>query len=242
MRAALAREFRFDPISLALRLCALLLAYGLLARAIGDHGLPAPLVALPMAAEILAVMWLGVWLARRVVDCPDFVRDARGLFAPLFWSMLLGLPALAWLAFDPALGELDVARIPAAAREAMDQSLHAGLPLAIAAMLAAIGASTWRDVRRWRHAGGVFVWTATLGGGLRLVLAGLLAVPLVLLLVLLGPMAELWLPRMPEDPAVLLAWATFAGLLVLELGALALALAIRRFLARYPDGPPPGHS
>lgn len=242
MREALARDFRHDPLSLALRALGLLATYGLLAGAIAEHALPAPLVLLPVAFETLLVMWLGHYLAHRVVDCPAFGRHARGLFAPLFWTVLIGGGALAWLAFDRQDGTFQLARVPTAAADAADRATRAGLPLALAAMLAAMVASTWRDVHRWRRAGGVFVWSATLGGGFRMALGGLLAVPAILLLALLGPLAELAWPQLGDDPAALFAWGTFGALALLDAGAVALGFVVRGFLERFPDGPPPRHS
>lgn len=242
MREALARDFRHDPLSLAVRALGLLAAYGLLAQAIAAHALPAPLVLLPVAVETLAIMWFGHYLAHRVVDCPVFGRHARGLLAPLFWTVLVGGGALAWLAFDRQDETIQLARVPAAAADAADRATRAGLPLALALMLAAMVASTWRDVRRWHRAGGVFVWSATLGGGFRLALAGLLAVPAIVLLALLGPLAELAWPRLGDDPAALFAWGTFGALALLDAGAVALGLVVRGFLERFPDGPPPRHS
>ena len=239
MREALARDFRHDPLSLALRALGLLAAYGLLAQAIAAHDLPAPLVLLPVAFETLVIMWFGWYLAHRVVDCPAFGRHARGLFAPLFWTALIGGGALAWLAFERQHETFQLALVPAAAADAADRATQAGLHLALAAMLAAMAASTWCDVRRWRRNGGVFVWSASLGGGLRIALAGLLAVPAILLGALLGPLAELAWPQVGDDPAALFAWGAFGALALLDAGALALGIALRRFLERFPDGPPP---
>lgn len=242
VREALARDFRHDPVSLALRALGLLLAYGLLAQAIARHALPAPLVLLPAAVETLAIMWFGLFLGRRVVDCPAFGRHARSLFAPLFWTAVIGGGALGWLAFEPQHETFELGLVPAAAADAAARAIDAGLHLAVGALLLGMAASTWRDVHRWRREGGVFVWGASLGGGFRIALAGLLAVPAILLLAFLGPLAELAWPQIGDDPAALLAWGSFGALLLLDAGVVALGILLRRFLERFPDGPPPRHS
>lgn len=231
--------WRMDPLSLGLRVATLVLAYALLARAIAQHALPLPLVVLPIAAEILAVMWIGVLLARCFIDCPAFREGAHGLFAPLFWSVLIGGGFVAWLAFDPLAGEFTAARMPGALVAAAQVAVASGVHWAVLAVVCGIAFGSALELRRWRARGGVFVWGQTIGGGLRIVLAIFGTPLLVLAAALLGPFVIETYPALLD---VAPAWWAF-GLMVLgEVAVLGLAFAMHRYLAAHPDGPPPRHS
>jgi hypothetical protein len=224
MREALRRDWRAEPLALAIRGASLVVGYGLLARAIADHALPVALVLAPVAAEILVVMWLGVLLARRFVDCAAFRRDAHGLFAPVFWTVLIGGGYTAWLAFDPAAGELSLAHVPSAIVAATRTAFDSGALWAVLALLGGLVAGTVIDVRRWRVRGGVFFWGQTIGGGLRLLLM-IFGFPLLAMLgAAFGAFAlETW----PALLAIAPAWWAFGLLALLDLGVLALAVGMQ---------------
>jgi hypothetical protein len=229
MLEALRRDWRAEPLALAIRGATMVMGYGLLARAISDHALPVALVLAPVAAEILVVMWLGVLLARRFVDCAAFRRDAHGLFAPMFWTLLIAGGYVAWLAFDPAAGELSPARIPSALVAAMRMSFESGAFWAVLALLGGLVAGTVIDVRRWQRRGGVFFWSQTIGGGLRLLLLIFGFPVLAMLGATFGAFAlETW----PELLAIAPAWWAFGLLALLDLGVLALAVGMQRFLEK----------
>jgi hypothetical protein len=246
-RAALSRalhqklreDWRADPLSLGLRMATVVLAYALLAGAIARHELPLPLVVLPLAAEILAVMWLGVLLARRHIDCPVFREGAYGMFAPLFWSVLIGGGYLGWLAFDPVAGELAPARMPAAFGAALGIAVASGVLWAVLAVVGGIVVGSVFELRRWRAHGGVFVWGQTIGGGLRLALLIFGGPALVLLGALVGPFLLEAYPGLLELAP---AWWAFGVMALLEIAVLGLAVAMQRYFAAHPDGPPPRHS
>lgn len=232
-------DWRVDPLSLGLRVATLVLAYSLLARAIARHDLPLPLVVLPLAAEILAVMWLGVLMARRHIDCPVFREGAYGLFAPLFWSVLIGGGYLGWLAFDPVAGELAPARMPAAFSAALGIAVASGALWAVLAVVGGIAVGSVFELRRWRARGGVFVWGQTIGGGLRLALLIFGGPLLVMVGVLVGPFAlETWPSLLDVAPA----WWAYGLMVLLEIAVLGLAVVMHRYFAAHPDGPPPRHS
>lgn len=231
MLESLRRDWRAEPLTLAIRGATLVAGYGLLARAISDHALPVALVLAPVAAEILVVMWLGVLLARRFVDCAAFRRDAQGLFAPVFWTLLIGGGYTAWLAFDPAAGELSIARMPSAFAAAARTAFESGAAWAVLALLGGLVAGTVIDFRRWRVRGGVFFWGQTIGGGLRLLLLIFGFPVLVMLGAAFGAFAlETW----PGLLAIAPAWWAFGLLVVLDLGVLTLAVVMQRFLGRRP--------
>jgi hypothetical protein len=231
--------WRMDPLSLGLRVATLVLAYALLARAIARHDLPLPLVVLPIAAEILAVMWIGVLLARCFIACPVFREGAHGLFAPLLWSVLIGGAYLAWLAFDPVAGELVPARMPGALVAAAQVAVASGVHWAVLAVVGGIAVGSALELRRWRTRGGVFVWGQTIGGGMRIVLAIFGAPLLVLAFALLGPFA---LEAFPALLDVAPAWWAFGLMALAELAVLGLAFAMHRYFAAHPHGPPARYS
>jgi hypothetical protein len=231
--------WRVDPVSLGLRVATLVLTYTLLARAIVQHDLPLPLVVLPIATEILVVMWLGVLLARRFIDCPEFRQGAHGLFAPLFWSALIGGAYLAWLAFEPVAGELAPPRMPAAFVAAVRAAVESGVHWAVLAVVCGIVVGSVLELRRWRARGGVFVWGQTIGGGMRMVLAIFGAPLLVMIGVLVGPFAfETWPSLLDVAPA----WWAYGLMVLLEIAVLGLAIAMHRYFAAHPRGPPPRYS
>lgn len=226
---ALRRDWRAEPLALAVRFAALVVAYGLLARAILRHDLPVALVLAPVAAEILVVMWLGVLLARRFVDCAAFRQGAHGLFAPVFWSLLIGGGCAAWLSFDAATGELVPARLPSAFAAALRTAFDSGAIAAVLAVAGGVVVGTVVDLRRWRRRGGVFFWSPTIGGGLRLFLLIFGFPVLALAGAAFGAFAlETW----PALQAVAPAWWAFGLLAVLDLGVIALAVALQRFAGR----------
>jgi hypothetical protein len=233
MLEALRRDWRAEPLALAIRGATLVVGYGLLARAVSDHALPVALVLAPVAAEILVVMWLGMLLARRFVDCGAFRRDAQGLFAPLFWTLLIGGGYTAWLAFDPAAGELSLARVPSAFVAATRMAFDSGAAWAVLALLGGLVVGTVLDVRRWRVRGGVFFWSQTIGGGLRLMLL-IFGFPLLVMLgATFGAFAlETW----PQLLSITPGWWAFGLLALLDLGVLALAIGMQGFLGRSPTG------
>jgi hypothetical protein len=196
-------------------------------------------VVLPIAAEILAVMWIGVLLARCFIDCPVFREGAHGLFAPLWWSVLLGGGYLAWLAFDPVMGGLVPARMPGALGAAAQVAVASGVHWAVLAVVGGIAVGSALELRRWRARGGVFVWGQTIGGGMRIVLAIFGAPLLVLAGALFGPFV---LEAFPALLDVAPAWWAFGLMVLAELAVLALAFAMHRYFAAHPHGPPARYS
>ena len=96
---AMLRSQRSDPLTVAIRLGTLVAVYWLLARAIAQFKLPVSLLWLPLAAEFLAILWIGRFAIKPFVDCKAFARSMGGWFAFLFWNgVVVGayVAALAW--------------------------------------------------------------------------------------------------------------------------------------------------
>ena len=83
---AMLRSQRSDPLTVAIRLGTLVAVYWLLARAIAQFKLPVSLLWLPLAAEFLAILWIGRFAIKPFVDCKAFARSMGGWFAFLFWN------------------------------------------------------------------------------------------------------------------------------------------------------------
>lgn len=218
---ALLRARPFSLGSMAARGATLLGTYVLIAAAIRHYELPAALVVLPWVVEILFTFWLGVFLARRVVDCPKFAETADKPLVSAFWTVLASGLALLWLAFDWGAGrpraDLVMPHAHATAHLAWSSGIVAAAGVAIAGLLV----GTVHDVRSWRPEEGPFVWTAVFDMGLRI------GVALVLLFVggfgipLLGPFVALALAQAGLDvTAIRPAWIAFAALLAIDVGAL----------------------
>lgn len=236
---ALLRARPFSSGGMAVRVATLMATYVLIAAAIRRYDLAAALVVLPWVVEILFTFWLGVFLARRVVDCPKFAETSDKPLVSTFWTMVVGGLALLWMAFDWSAGRPRVDLVLPQAEAAAHLAWSSGIVAAIGVAIAGLLIGTVRDVRSWRPEQGPFVWTAVFDMGLRV------GVMLVLLFVggfgvaLLGPFIAWALAQAGvEVSAMRPAWIAFAVLLAIDIGALIAGALLAVQARRRADRPP----
>lgn len=231
--AAYARTQRSDLMHIVSRVGTLLLAYGLLARAIIVHQLSAAFLLLPIALEWLLIMWLGLLLSRRFVHCPTFARSANRPRQVIVWTILIGLVVALVLAWDGATEAFSIARIPAEASAALVTVFETGLIWALLVGVVALGISTAAEVRRWRRVRGVFVWTSIIESGLRFASALVLGMISLFVLPIFGELLLPWLESAPQHRA----WTVFGLLLAVELFAVFFGVVLHRDIKAGPSLP-----
>lgn len=231
--AALLRSQGSDVFSVGTRLVAIVVVFGLLARAIQD-GLTAPYLILPLIAELLAMFWIGWLMSRTVVRCPVF-RKSAGTLGVVLWTLVIALGMAAWLAYDPTAGDMALGRIAANAAAAWATIVANGLHWAVLVAVLGLCVSTVMEIQAWRQTGGVFVWTAITTTGTRIGLLILLGFVAMVPAMFVGPMvvslleAQGWLALLSQGQW---AWPVWAVLLALDLGVLIVLTLMHRELVR----------
>lgn len=220
------RSQRSDAPYVAFRLATIAIVFWFMGRAIASHDLTAGMLLLPLAVELLAVMWIGFFLSRWVVDCPVFARACKGPGLIVGWTIFLAAIVCVVLAVDD--GTFEITRIPSEFRSAWSQIVDSGLLWAFVVQTIAPLFSVWPDVRRWKRVGGSFFWTETFESGLRFAALFLLGFLFVFLLVFGADLFGEWLFDRPRR----VAWLVFVFLLFVELGGLAIGVGMHRDLRR----------
>ncbi|MEM7704784.1 MAG: hypothetical protein AAF358_04480 [Pseudomonadota bacterium] len=214
-----------DQGNALIRLITLVLAFGLMARAIVVHEVSAAFLLVPLAAEILLSLWTAIILSRTLVDCPDFGSD--NLSSTIIITLLIGLISLAVACF-PAEGGFAPAQAPAAWVAGVQELWRTGLLLAVIVDAVGLWLASIRDVRRWQHQGGQFVWTAGFGSGMRILVCVLLLIPAPLVIgIMAGPDGEMF-----QSPSTR-AWVTWSFLLCVELALVAISVVTQRAAQKY---------
>ena len=224
--AEFVRTQRSDIASVAVRAVTLVIVYGLLARALTKGELGAAYLWMPMAFEFLLVFWLGLLLAYVFVDCDRFAESARKPKLTMFWTLVVvGSFALAF-AWDGEAGSPSTALLRERLPGLGDTIIASGLVWAFVVGAVMLGASTAIEVRRWRQLGCVFVWTSIIDLGLR---GAALLILTLLMFFVVAFLSEVFNPF--ETPRRL-AWVTYGFLLVVEVAALVLGVAMHRDLMK----------
>lgn len=150
---------------------ALVITYGLIARAIATHDLSFGYILLPWIVEYLLMLWIGVLLTRTWVKEPIFSAISGSVLIAMSWTIALLAPYVAVFAWHALFGlSPEAGKVSVAWQRLVDS----GMVWACVAVMVALLVDTVRDVSAWRKAGGPFVWPATHRFGFRL--AGLMAV------------------------------------------------------------------
>lgn len=176
--SAMLRSQRADPLTVAIRVGTLVVVYWMLARAIAQFQLPVSLLWLPLAAEFIAIMWIGRFVIRPFVDCPAFVRSMGGWFAFAFWNVAIVGAYVAAFAWDS-----DKGGFAGVFDERWRMVRESGMHYAIGAGILGLMLSTVVEVAKWRAVRGVFVWTSIIAFGFRLAMLFLALFAFVFLLV-----------------------------------------------------------
>lgn len=155
-----------EPLSIALRVAGLAFMFGLMWHAIHARGARAGALLLPMAAEVVAGMAIGVVLAIFVVREAKFREEARR--ALVFWGIALSLFAL-WTWYRADTGGVSFGGAlhtwwNDAVGYVRVQGMH--WPMLVAAV--SLVAATAGDVAAYRRKGPPFVYLGSLSLGLRL--------------------------------------------------------------------------
>lgn len=223
--AEILRTQRSDWTYVALRVVMLAIVFWLLARGIATHGLTAGFLLVPLAAEIVTVFWVGLFLSYFVVDCPAFAKTGRRPILVLLWTLAIGGIVSAVLAWDD--GSFHIDRIRPGWATGWQELWATGLVWALVAGVIGLLFSTAPEVLRWRRAGGVFVWNSIFNLGMRATVLILLGVLVVFLLIGFAESLGTWVFASPEHAA----WFVFGFLVLVEIGGLALGVAIHRGVA-----------
>jgi hypothetical protein len=165
-QAMLERFPKPEPVSIALRVAGLAIVFGLLWHAIHARGARAGALLLPLAAEVVTGMLIGVVLAVFVVREKKFRAEARR--AVVFWSVVLALFAL-WTWYRADNGGVSFAGVLRTGwADAVDYVRTQGMhwPMLVAAL--GLVAATAGDVAAYRRNGPPFVYLGSLSLGLRL--------------------------------------------------------------------------
>ena len=222
--AEIVRTQRSDWTYVLFRAMTLAVVFSLLARAILVHGATAGYLLLPLAAEIVTVMWVGLFLSYFVVDCPSFAKTGRRPIGVVLWTLAIGGVLSAAIAWDS--GSLDPTRIGSGWAFGWQEVWRTGLVWALVAEVLGLLIGTAPEVVRWRRVGGVFVWNSIFGLGMRMTVALLLGVVLGILLIALAESFATWVFETPQRTALLV----FGFLLAVEIGGLALGALMHRDL------------
>lgn len=204
---AMLRSQRSDPLTVAIRLGTLVAVYWLLARAIAQFKLPVSLLWLPLAAEFLAILWIGRFAIKPFVDCKAFARSVGGWFAFLFWNGVVVGAYVAALAWDS-----NTRGFAGAFAERWALMRESGMHYAIAAAILGLLLSSIVEVVRWRARRGVFVWTSIMTSGFRIGVLFLCAMIAVVLGIVFA--------RSLERSGVNWSWVVFGFLLFVDLATL----------------------
>ena len=219
--AAILRTQSSDWSFVATRVVMLAVMFFFLARAV-VLGATAGFLLLPLAVEFVSIMWLGLVLGYFVVDCPTFIATSRRPGRVLFWTLALFVGLSVVLGWE--CGGFDAARIRSGWVSAWREAWRTGLVWAMLAEVLGLLLSTAREVVNWRRVGGVFARDSVFAPSLRIavvVLAGILS-PFVLI-----PLADSVVPWLLETPERI-AWTAFGFLLFVEVGGLAVGVAMHR--------------
>jgi hypothetical protein len=222
---ALAQSLRSDWPSILVRLAIIATTYGLLARAILAEPLPATLIALPLIVELLAIFWLGLFLAAFVVDDRAFRTSALKPWATLFWTAVAAVGLFMWLTLAPGSGRSQLENVAPNLAEARRLVFDSGLHWAIVAVTGGLVVTTLFEVLDFKRRGGVFVWTSITTAGFRLGLGIVALAPLVLLGIFVAPLIGAWFTRSPDDAR---AWLTWGVLLLLEIAVVMVGALMHR--------------
>ncbi|HVS64225.1 MAG TPA: hypothetical protein VMT85_12065 [Thermoanaerobaculia bacterium] len=223
------REFlrtqRSDALHVITRLAMLTLVFWFMGRGILVHDLSAGFLLLPLALELLLVMWVGLLLSRLVVDCELFAATAKpGLV--VFWTVLMFAIISIVLAVDS--GTFSLARIGPGWLSGWRTVLETGLIWALVVEVLGLVLATVPEVRRWRRVGGPFVWTSVFDVGVRFAVVLLIGFVAFFLMVILADGPGEWLLDEPRRTA----WFVWGFLLCVELGGLVLGVKMHQDLKR----------
>lgn len=222
---ALAQSLRSDWPSILVRLAIIATTYGLLARAMLAEPLPATLIALPLIVELLAIFWLGLFLAAFVVDDRAFRTSALKPWATLFWTAVAAVGLFVWLTLAPGSGRSQLENVAPNLADARRLVFDSGLHWAIVAVTGGLVVTTLFEVLDWKRRGGVFVWTSITTAGFRLGLGIVALAPLVVLGLFVAPLIGSWFTRSPDDAR---AWLTWGVLLLLEIAVVVVSVLMHR--------------
>lgn len=161
--AAMLRSQRSDPLTVAIKVATLAVVYVLLFRAVAKFQLPVSLLWLPLAAEFLAIMWIGRFVIRPFVDCNAFMQSMGGWSAFVFWNVVVVGAYVAAFAWDSQQGGF-----AGVFAERWRMVRESGMHFAIGAAVVGLLLSTIVEVVRWRAQRGVFVWTSIMASGFRM--------------------------------------------------------------------------
>jgi hypothetical protein len=222
---ALARSLRSDWPSIVIRLAIVATTYGLLARAILAEPLPATLIALPLIVELLAIFWLGLFLAAFVVDDKAFRTSALKPWATAFWTAVAAIGLFMWLTLSPTSGRSQLENVAPNLANAQRLVFDSGLHWALVAVTGGLVVTTLFEVLDWKRRGGVFVWTSITTAGFRVGLGIVALAPLVVLGMFVAPLIESWFTRSPADAR---AWLIWGVLLLLEISVVIVGVLMHR--------------
>lgn len=219
--AEILRTQSSDWSFVATRIVMLAVMFFFLARAV-TQGASAAYLLLPLVAEFMSIMLLGLVMAYFIVDCPKFQRASKRPGRVVFWTLLLIGAVSAILAWSD--GRFDAARIRPAWVTVSQEVWETGLVWAMVAGVLGLIVSTSREVLRWRKERGVFVWNSVFSPSLRIAVVVLMGVFSPFVLIPLGDSLVPWLLETPSR----ISWAAFGFLFLVELGALAVGVGMHR--------------
>ena len=222
---AFLRTQRSDALFVANRAVMLVLVFWFMARGIVVHDLSPGFLLLPLAVELVALGWIGLLLDRFVIDCERFARTVRPRQV-VIWTAVMAIVISIVLAVDS--GTFRLARIGPGWRDGWHTVVETGLIWALVVELIWVVVATVPEVRRWRRAGGAFVWTAVFDAALRFAAMLLVGLAGFAALIVFAELGTSWLFEQPRRAA----WFVWSFLLCVEVGGLVLGVKIHRDLAR----------
>lgn len=220
------RVLRSDWTYLLTRLAILAVVYWLMARAIVQYGLSASFLLLPLAVEILLMMWIGLLLSRTVVNCPAFRRTGGAATHVIVISLLMVVVASGFIVIED--GSVNLGNLGPGWRFVGDRVLETGLVWAMVAEAVGLLLATIPEVKRWKQVGGKFIWTPVFDLSLRLAAAVLMLFAGIFIFAFVADWLVLWL----DDSRDTQAWLVYGLLLVIELSGLGIGVKIHSDLAR----------
>lgn len=222
---AMLRSQRSDPLTIAIRAATLIVVYVLLARAVAKFQLPVSLLWLPLAAEFLAIMWIGRFLVRPFVDCKAFAQSVGGWFAFVFWNLVVVGAYAAAFAWDSDKGGFS-----GVFAERWTMVRQSGMHWAIGAAVVGMLLATIVEVVRWRAVRGVFVWTSIMASGFRM--------GVLVLCVFLGVFVAVFVANFLGDSVERWnwSWVVFGFLLFVDLATLVVTTMFHRELLQKQHG------
>ncbi|MEM9531441.1 MAG: hypothetical protein AAGA23_11010 [Pseudomonadota bacterium] len=214
-------ELRSDVGFIIARAVMVLVVLFFSARAIVTYDLSPGFLLLPVAFELLCLVWVGLALYP-IVSCSAFRKTYGNPLWPIGVTLLMALVISFVLATSPDTDMLQYGQVVPGWINGWNRVVETGLHYALAMELATLLFASGLEIFRWRKSGGQFVWASAIHIGLRLaafLLAGIAAV-------FVFPPITALLGAFDVEKAS--AWTMLAFLIVVELVALWIGVKVHR--------------